>query len=267
MYINYGSGGFNIRNNSSVSTMFMTDAGNVGIGTTTPGTKLHVEGDALISGSVGKWGSFTVGGTSDNYYPVHFRSDPPYGLSGSNDLMIYRPSVHENGLWYGTFFFKISFHATNYGHFPDQFEKIEYRTGVGGPYNDPVGNVVDGSVYSAGRDLIIWLKGGATYKWRSLNGGSWTLLNDNPSGTSIIDSSGRTHNPISSQSDLIRRAKNRFYCHSLSLGTSGTLSVYGEGNSFIQGNVGIGTTNPLYKLDVNGEISGTKVWGAVYNDY
>lgn len=33
MYLNYGSGGFNIRNNGSVSTMFMDNTGNVGIGT------------------------------------------------------------------------------------------------------------------------------------------------------------------------------------------------------------------------------------------
>jgi len=42
MYLNYGSSGFNIRNNNSVSTMFMTSGGNVGIGTTSPGYKLHV---------------------------------------------------------------------------------------------------------------------------------------------------------------------------------------------------------------------------------
>jgi hypothetical protein len=42
MYMNYGSSGFNIRNNASVSTMFMTNANFVGIGTTAPTFKLHV---------------------------------------------------------------------------------------------------------------------------------------------------------------------------------------------------------------------------------
>jgi len=42
MYLNYGSGGFNIRNNSSVSTMFMTSSGRVGIGTTSPASILHL---------------------------------------------------------------------------------------------------------------------------------------------------------------------------------------------------------------------------------
>ena len=41
-YLNYGAGGFNIRNNSSVTTMFMTSGGNVGIGNTTPETTLQV---------------------------------------------------------------------------------------------------------------------------------------------------------------------------------------------------------------------------------
>ena len=40
-YLNYGTGGFNIRNNGSLSRMFITDAGNVGIGTTTPGIPLN----------------------------------------------------------------------------------------------------------------------------------------------------------------------------------------------------------------------------------
>ena len=40
-----------------------------------------------------------------------------------------------------------------------------------------------------------------------------------------------------------------------------------DGTIIINNSLGIGTTNPLYKLDVNGEIRGTKVWGAVYNDY
>ena len=49
MYLNYGSAGFNIRNNSSVSTMFMTNGNYVGIGTTTPVSKLQVVGKTTIS--------------------------------------------------------------------------------------------------------------------------------------------------------------------------------------------------------------------------
>jgi hypothetical protein len=50
MYINYGTGGFNIRNNGSATTMFMTNAGSVGIGTSAPGARLHVEGGSIING-------------------------------------------------------------------------------------------------------------------------------------------------------------------------------------------------------------------------
>jgi len=41
-YLNYGASGFNIRNNSSTSTMFMTNGGNVGIGTTSPSSLFSV---------------------------------------------------------------------------------------------------------------------------------------------------------------------------------------------------------------------------------
>ncbi|MCG2695063.1 hypothetical protein L6261_03215, partial [Candidatus Parcubacteria bacterium] len=42
-------------------------------------------------------------------------------------------------------------------------------------------------------------------------------------------------------------------------GTSSELFVYGTGNSFITGNLGIGTTNPQQKLNVVGDlnVSGT----------
>ena len=43
-YLNYGSGGFNIRNNSSTTTMFMNNSGQVGIGTASPGQALEVNG-------------------------------------------------------------------------------------------------------------------------------------------------------------------------------------------------------------------------------
>ncbi|HSY50864.1 MAG TPA: hypothetical protein VLC46_18820 [Thermoanaerobaculia bacterium] len=46
MYLNYGSSGFNIRTNSSANAMFMDGTGQVSIGTTTPGSKLDVNGSS-----------------------------------------------------------------------------------------------------------------------------------------------------------------------------------------------------------------------------
>ncbi|MEM4134508.1 MAG: hypothetical protein QXV73_04860, partial [Candidatus Micrarchaeia archaeon] len=53
MYINYGSGGFNIRNNSSTSTMFMTNDNKVGIGTTAPAYNLDVSGYGRFTETLG----------------------------------------------------------------------------------------------------------------------------------------------------------------------------------------------------------------------
>lgn len=49
-YLNYGSAGFHIRNNASTSAMFMNNSTNIGIGTTAPVYKLHVNGDTLTNG-------------------------------------------------------------------------------------------------------------------------------------------------------------------------------------------------------------------------
>ncbi|HYG24029.1 MAG TPA: tail fiber domain-containing protein [Verrucomicrobiae bacterium] len=46
-YLNYGAGGFNIRNNTSASVMFMQNNGNVGIGTTTPSMPLTVRHSSI----------------------------------------------------------------------------------------------------------------------------------------------------------------------------------------------------------------------------
>jgi hypothetical protein len=53
MYLNYANNGFFIRNNNSVTTMFMTGDNKVGIGTTTPSEKLHVDGNIRASYAAG----------------------------------------------------------------------------------------------------------------------------------------------------------------------------------------------------------------------
>lgn len=205
------------------------------------------------------YGSFTVGGTSGYYYPVQFTNNiTAYGAQvgpNTSDLVIYRDNTHENGSWYGTFNLVISFHPTDWGHFYGEFEKLTYQTGSGSPYNDPVGDMADGSTASGGNDLIVWLKGGATYHWRNKETtAAWSLTNGNAAGGNIVDSSNVTRTPISAQSALILTAKNTFYVNALSLGTGNGL--------YVGGNVGIGTTNPGAKLEIDGNVKLTNGSGA-----
>lgn len=61
-YLNFGKGGFNIRNNASNPVMFMKDNGYVGIGTTSPGWPFTVQNDGLtgirVQRSDGRYADF-----------------------------------------------------------------------------------------------------------------------------------------------------------------------------------------------------------------
>ncbi len=59
MYVNYGSSGMHIRNNSSATTLFMTNGNAVGVGTTSPGEQLHATGNIRADGIV-YWGNGLV---------------------------------------------------------------------------------------------------------------------------------------------------------------------------------------------------------------
>jgi len=53
-YLNYGSGGLNIRNTSSNSTMWMGNNGNIGVGTTSPSFPLSFP--SVLGDKIGLWG-------------------------------------------------------------------------------------------------------------------------------------------------------------------------------------------------------------------
>jgi hypothetical protein len=79
-YMNFGSGGFNIRNNASSSVMFMQNGGNVGIGTTDPSYKLDVAGTIRSSTTAQSTGNLVI---SSSIGSVSFIANAGAGQSNS----------------------------------------------------------------------------------------------------------------------------------------------------------------------------------------
>jgi hypothetical protein len=89
MYMNYGAGGFNIRNNLSTPVMFMTTNGNVGIGAT-PGFPLNFAnslGDKIsLYGNTGNHFGFGIQGSLLQIYADIPASDIAFGYGQSSSL-------------------------------------------------------------------------------------------------------------------------------------------------------------------------------------
>jgi len=95
MYTNFGSAGWNIRNSSSSSVMFMQNNGNVGIGTTSPSYPLQVSGkiasnNEIISTTLGGSGQFRA---IYGNYGIMLRND------GSNTYLLLTASGDQYGSW------------------------------------------------------------------------------------------------------------------------------------------------------------------------
>ncbi|SFF06236.1 Chaperone of endosialidase [Chitinophaga sp. CF118] len=75
-YFNYGAGGFNIRNNASNSTMFMTNSSQVGIGNTSPYGPLDVSGNIYTS----------IHGNPGNEHDAVNRGSRRIGMSLNSDF-------------------------------------------------------------------------------------------------------------------------------------------------------------------------------------
>ena len=200
-------------------------------------------------------GSFTVGGTSSNYYPVLFSVSGVGGNSSLGKLSVYINWVHTNGNWSGAFHSDIEFISSNWGSLNTKIGQITYITGGGSPYNDPIGDIADGSLASPNTsEMVMWLKGGATYQWSTTNNSQVVLVDGNSGGTAKTSASGTALNIMTAQSQLVLNAKNNKYFRDLGLGTAG--------GGYFGGNVLIGKTsqtNTSYLLDVAGNIRANKL--------
>ena len=192
-------------------------------------------------------GEFHIGGTSASYYPVIFSVTGVHGVSSLGKLSICIPDVHKNGTFTGSFFSEFEFISSNWGHMPTKIVSFTYSIGNGPTYNDPIGDFADGSTEGGGSQLVIWLKGGASYNWSSSNNSIVTLVDGNSDGTVKTNASGVQLPIKTEQAALVYVSKNNRLQHSVGL-VSTSKGLFG-------GDVGIGTFEPKTKLDVHGSIN------------
>jgi hypothetical protein len=244
------------------------NAGNVGIGTTSPDTKLHVEGNILVDAyNVGedngiflREGFLTIDQPSITVWDMSNSGTSPDGLSiNAYDGIRFR----ENGAEVARF--KDGNFGIGTGS-PSTKLEVNGDIGIGrvaGGYTfrETVGGGERASIKSNATNELIFSYGASTEAMRINSSGNVGIGTTSPSrlldvdgiqGWSSNDAEVAYLNPTSTGTDF-------------ALKTSGTTVIRLDGrpnaNSFINngGNVGIGTTSPSAKLDIRPDNNNAKV--------
>ncbi|KDN54716.1 hypothetical protein [Flavobacterium seoulense] len=185
-------------------------------------------------------GSFNVGGDIDKFYPITFYDGGWYNNAPTN-LILGRSSVHEDSAWRGSLMAVFNFHVTSWGHGSHFIDANLKPIVVAG--NSFVAGWQDITPTGYGQEIIIWLRGGGTtYHYKS----------NYPVNPVVYDGVQNTLPfQVSNGEQLSYKSSIETYAT-----TTGT---YQNRNAYFMDNVGIGTTNPNNKLDVNGTIHSKEV--------
>ncbi len=218
-----------------IATIFLlvikARAQNVGIGTTTPLQKLHVEGTTFLNGNVGV-------GDSTPAFPISF--GPAFG----DKISLLSNSTNSYGFGIQSGLLQIHTEASGadiafgYGSSNSLTERariINYGTD---------GMMLNGRLH---------IKNGSTPLDLNATGGVWLYKSDNSAplgfmGTQNLKNIGFYGGPVNNGWGFVYDAINS----RVGIGTSNPLqTLHVEGTTFLNGNVGIGNSNPGYKLDIN----------------